>query len=40
MKIMDEISLVNIKNLKINGGTLYPHLEEVLKKYMKNIYYS
>ncbi len=34
--IMDEISKVNIENLRKNGGGLYPHLEETLKILKEN----
>lgn len=32
MGLMDEISKVNIRNIKENGGNIYPNLERVLKQ--------
>ena len=37
VKLMDEIAVINIKNLKQNGGNIYPHLKEVLTE-LKNQY--
>lgn len=34
-KLIDEIAVINIQNLKQNGGNLYSNLEEVLKKLKK-----
>lgn len=36
VELIDEIAVVNIKNLKKYGGNVYPHLEEVLKKLKDN----
>lgn len=37
LKITDEISILNIKNLKKYGGNIYPNLEDTLIK-LKNNY--
>ena len=35
-ELLDEASILNIKNLKENGGNVYPNLENILKEITNN----